>query len=527
MIKKKKHIHENIYTIILVIVVILGIIFRFGNLENKIVWHDETLTISRTSGYYAEEIKNEIYNGELISVEDLRKYQRKNPDRNIFSVVNILANDNPQHPPIYYLLLSFWRKFFGQSIFSIRSLSALFSTLSLFLIYLLWKELGQSALVGIISTAIVSLSPVHVLYAQEAREYSLWIFIILLSSILLIKANKLKNKFIWSAYAFVSLIGIYVFPFSLFLNIGHGIYISILEKFRFTKTSIYFILANLFVFAGFFPWSIFIINNWSENGSTWTTIPIYFSSLFTSWIKHIYNSFFLIANKNSPYIILLYIFATFISIITTYSFWLLIKKTHIDIWLFIVILACTTFIPLAGADIIFGGQRSISTRYVLPSILGLQLALSFGIAYCLKSNKILIRKITQALLIAIIFIETLSCTMIFQKNVTWNKGVSSNLPIIANEINNSNNSLLISQEFQTNSGNLLALSYLLENNISLILIKDIHQLEFIDSFNNQNFDNIFLLGVSKDFMDIIKYKYDIRVKTIFYDPYLHLQKVSN
>ena len=76
---------------LLTLVLIIGIFFRFANLEGKVVWHDEALTISRVSGYYAQEINQNIFNGKLINVEELRKYQQKNPESNFFDIVDILA----------------------------------------------------------------------------------------------------------------------------------------------------------------------------------------------------------------------------------------------------------------------------------------------------------------------------------------------------------------------------------------------------------------------------------------------------
>lgn len=42
--------------------------------------------------------------------------------------------------------------------------------------------------------ALIAVSPFHVLYAQEAREYSLWTVTILLSSAALLRAMRVKTK---------------------------------------------------------------------------------------------------------------------------------------------------------------------------------------------------------------------------------------------------------------------------------------------------------------------------------------------
>lgn len=86
-------------------------------------------------------------------------------------ILKLLPTDN--HPPLYYLLLHFWRGLFGSSVFALRGFSALCSTLCLPVMYLLARKIFNSRLCGLIAFAFASLSFFQIWYAKEVRDYAL------------------------------------------------------------------------------------------------------------------------------------------------------------------------------------------------------------------------------------------------------------------------------------------------------------------------------------------------------------------
>jgi outer membrane biosynthesis protein TonB len=77
-----------------------------------------------------------------------------------------------QHPPLYYALLHGWMRLVGDSEFAVRTLSALFGTLTVPVIYRLARRIaGKTA--GLLAALILAVSPFHVRFAQEARMYTL------------------------------------------------------------------------------------------------------------------------------------------------------------------------------------------------------------------------------------------------------------------------------------------------------------------------------------------------------------------
>lgn len=515
---------DIIMILILLAVILLGVFFRFANLENKIVWHDEALTISRVSGYYAEEINKKIFNGKTILLDELKQYQEKNTQSRNLDIIKILATDNPQHPPVYYLLLRLWGNLWGFSIETLRSLSALWGILLLPAIYFLCRELEKNRLTGFIATAIIAVSPLHILYAQEAREYSLWTLSIVISSITFFKALKNKTALSWIVYSICSLISIYIFPFSLFIFFGQGFYVWLKEKHRFTKTVRHFLISCLFAIAGAFPWLWLIFINWDESGSVWTTTKINHFSLVNRWGENIYKLFILNTtdNKAAYFLILSFILLTIVC-----SFVTLVKQEKRDVLLYIIILAMIFFLPLAGVDLVFGGQRSISSRYVIPSLLGIQIAVAFSLNCWLKSQQIFIRQIAYAIVTAIIIAGITSCAVNLPKNIAWSKGGSDYLIDAASIINQAKKPLVVGNSLGLNFGNILALSHLLEDDSKLLLVDGWKKPDYINMPSiPQNFDNIFFLSVSDKFKERIEKKYDATLESIYYDDQLNIKQLT-
>jgi mannosyltransferase len=79
-----------------------------------------------------------------------------------------------QHPPLYYTLLHFWM-WLGDSETVVRGFSALWSILTLPVIYAIGARIGGRAL-GLLAALILALSPLHIQYAQDARMYAMLTF---------------------------------------------------------------------------------------------------------------------------------------------------------------------------------------------------------------------------------------------------------------------------------------------------------------------------------------------------------------
>jgi ABC-type dipeptide/oligopeptide/nickel transport system permease subunit len=148
-------------------VLVAGLFFRFYNLEKKAYWYDEVGTSLYISGYTKAEVQ-QIVGDKEIGINELKRFQRVNPDRGLLSTMTVLAVDDAQLSPLYYGLVRLWSGLFDESVRGIRSLSAFAGLLVFPCLYWLCRELFERRRVAWVALAVVAVSPFHVLYAQEA-----------------------------------------------------------------------------------------------------------------------------------------------------------------------------------------------------------------------------------------------------------------------------------------------------------------------------------------------------------------------
>ncbi|MEG4206430.1 glycosyltransferase family 39 protein [Microcoleus sp. Pol7_A1] len=125
-----------------------------------------------------------------------------------------------------------------------RSFSVWISLLAFPSLYWLCRELFAPPEVAWIAVGLVAVSPLHVLYAQEARPYILWPALILLSCASLLRAMLLETKLTWSIYTVANILEFYTHLFSLLVAFGHGIYLVVTQGLRLDKKVVSYLMAS-------------------------------------------------------------------------------------------------------------------------------------------------------------------------------------------------------------------------------------------------------------------------------------------
>jgi uncharacterized membrane protein len=520
-----------------IIVLILGIVLRFYNLDGQVYWHDEALTSFRVSGYTKQEMRAEIFTGEIVRVRDLQEYQTPGTEKSLGDTIQALAIDASEHPPLYYGLLRLWGDIFGFSITAMRSFSVLISLFIFPCLYGLCWELFRSPLVAWMAIAIASLSPYFVIYAREARQYSLWTVLILLSSLLFLRAirqtqngatlrQNLKN---WGGYAIALTLGFYTFPFSGIITIGQGIYLFIIAKFRGTRSLYFYITAFFVALLAFSPWLTIILSSLSGTGTSWTAVSLPWRIWLRIWAMHFSRGFIFIADELGFHTLSNYLTLPLILLLILFAFYFLCRHTPKRVWLFVLTLTLTLPLFLVLPDIILGGQRSTSSRYLVPLYLGIQIAIAYLLAYLLSlqfpQTRFWQNWAGKYITLLIVTLGLISCLLYVNSETSWNKVVSFNNPKIVQAIVQNEHSLLITNSFGLNSGNILALSHALNPNLSLLLINasDRRDWETIPHIPSE-FDNFYFLNTSDRFRQTVATHYHLKTKLIYKDNHLWLWK---
>lgn len=222
----RKHGRKNKIFTLLAIILVVSFIVRVYGLGRENIWTDEGVTIynSHKSVYH-----------------------------------NIEWSVGFAYFPLYHIISSGWEKISGLSEFSVRFPSVLFGTLSVFLIYEIAALLFNKK-IGLYSAAIMALSPFNVYYSQEARVYSFFLLLSLLSIYHYIKyAKSLRTKDLG-----------YYFIYSLLILMSHAAAIFILvfqniHYFAFVRKNLKrWIFVQFSIFALFLPLLFLILGRVAE-----------------------------------------------------------------------------------------------------------------------------------------------------------------------------------------------------------------------------------------------------------------------
>jgi mannosyltransferase len=129
------------------------------------------------------------------------------------------------HPPLYLFILHVWMKLFGTSEFAVRFPSLIFGVLAIPMIYLLGRRLFNEE-VGLISALILAISPFNVEYSQEARMYSLLLFLALLSMYFFFRFLERDSRAVSVGYVLSTALLLYTHLFGLFVLVAQNLFVA-------------------------------------------------------------------------------------------------------------------------------------------------------------------------------------------------------------------------------------------------------------------------------------------------------------
>jgi uncharacterized membrane protein len=440
---------------------LLGIFFRFYHLDKKVFWDDEVIGTVRLLGHTEADVV--AASPQFTTAGDAQRYLQPPATLRLDDTIRALGED-PQHPPLYYVLERVWVQLFGSTPASERSLAAIFGVLVLPCIGWLAFELFGSLTVALLAVALVAVSPLYVLYAQEAREYMAWMCAVALDGALLLRAARSNALGPWIAYALVTTVGMYVFPLTGFVALGFAVYLVFRERFRPTRALVACMLANGVALVAFVPW----LRVWTANpalmrelaglGTTRPTIASFvgtagrqlrapFVDLALSWIG---------TSAGTAANLVLTVLVVALLIVALRA---LIRDWPFAVWGFLVFGFFLLFAPFD-----FKGQHGIEPRYLFPLLLGLQLAVAALLAGLLFARTGAVARAPRtgiATLAALLAAEAASCALSAGAQTQWNKDYQ-NSRVVAAAIDAAPRPILVSN---TRAMHMLALSVYLDPKI--------------------------------------------------------------
>jgi uncharacterized membrane protein len=453
--------------------VLLGVFFRFYHLDRKTFWEDELYGTIHMMGYTESDIVDRAPS--FKNAGDVQAYfrlpQAGSPTQDsLANTVRALAVEDAQHPPLYYVLGHLWVEAFGPSAGAIRALSAIIGVLVIPAAFWLCLELFQSEAIAWTAAALVALSPFDVLYAQEAREYSLWSVALLVIGAAFLRACRLGTPASWALYTFYVVVGLYVYPFTLFVLLGCGLYVVANAALRTRRQLISFALSAAAALALFAPWLSLIVRDIVRSrgvprGMTGIMLHSHLPAKTTAliFLRNVRGMFldfgrFSFAHHSSTALNAVLTFV--IAALVAYALFFVWRTNPKRVFFFIALVLFVPAIPLLGHDLIFGGILVDQSRYFTPTYIGIELAIAALLATAAASRPA--RRAWAPVLVLLIAGEALSCGISSQADTWSNKDYEVSRDVAA-VINEAKSPLVVSYE----TSRTLGLSYYLAPSVPL------------------------------------------------------------
>lgn len=185
------------------------------------------------------------------------------------------------NPPLHFLLLHYWIKFFGVSELSVRMPSLIFSAFTVLFIYRIGLRFFNLR-IAVIASVLFTFSTYQVLYAHEARAYALMGFLTAVSMFYYLEIIHSKGRKPWKIFWFLlaNTLLIYTHFFGFFILFIQFFFILFQRKllkvhYRFL---ILFVLVMLITYS---PYLWLILSRFSSAaGGTWVTPPDGINALY-------------------------------------------------------------------------------------------------------------------------------------------------------------------------------------------------------------------------------------------------------
>jgi uncharacterized membrane protein len=455
------------------LLVACGLFLRFHNLDRKFFWEDEAWTRVLIAGYVSSEIRAEVLSTPELRVRDLHRFQHASRSRGLLHVLLATAAD-PKHPPLYAVMLWSWMQLLGDSDHQARLFSALISVLAFPCLYWLCQELFDHRAVALSALALLSVSPLHILYAQEARSYALLVVVILASSTLLLRALRVASRSAWFAYALSVALGFYVHMLFMLVVVAHGVYLLASTR---GPSRAAFAKAAALGLLPFVLWTVPLVVAFPvmvEN-MAWVSAPasgVTVLAAFLSGLSSVFVDTYGFTAEGAAAPLVVTAIHVVIACLVGYSVYDLHRTGRATAWLFIASVAGVSLLAMVVPDLIAGGQRSAVARFLFPFYLMVELSVAHLFGRRIVSARIGERRLYRAMLAILLLGGLVTGGMGGQADHWWNKG-NPYLPRIARVVSATPHAVLVSDVSGANLGKLLALSHALPDDVSLRLAADV------------------------------------------------------
>ncbi|MGF1537329.1 MAG: hypothetical protein ACFB4J_12725 [Elainellaceae cyanobacterium] len=438
---EKRALRQNqLWCSVIACLVGLGILFRIVNLDQSVYWVDEVATSMRVSGYTHSEVTRSLMAqldaGEPLNPPDLLQFQQIRPDASWPNLLRVLSQ-SPEHAPLYFLLMRLWANGFGTSIAAMRSLSVVFSLLTLPTMAWACSSLFRTERcardpipIHWTATGLLAISPYFVAYAQEARPYSLWALLLLLVLGTLGRSLQGGQRIWWVAYALTLSLCLYTSLLTVLTVLGQGLAVLVLYPRRRA-----YLLATGTALLALLPWAWIVLTHWQvlQSNTDWAQQPMPLWAILGIWHYSLAVLFFDVPVAMGRPVILgaQVIIATGFVTLMGYAAYRIVRQRTALGWL-LVLGALSTPVALLLLDLVRSGQAAATPRYLMPA----QLCLLLSVAYCLSDRlSAPVSHRWRGIAAVLLSVSLLSCLIGLTHDSNYQKSRNRSNPAITSQLN--------------------------------------------------------------------------------------------
>ena len=573
--------NKRVFLTLIAGLVLLGVALRLYGLEHKIVWHDEVATRVLAAGATMAAQMQGLYHAQVLTAGQVLQYQQVQQSTSVLALIADLAQHDPQHPPLYYVLAKVWVDLWGDSVYALRTLSVLFSGLGLLAMYWFVHELAASRRAALMAMLLMGVSPLFILYGQEAREYALWTLTLLLSSAALLRALRVsrtvptlldQNKLglaasrkdhvgesvgsarvwalsdvrrAWLLYGCSLLVAVYTSLSTLSLILVQILYVAIVTRLQWSRALYGFIVSLSTVGLLCLPWALNLLRNFEAFSASmaWSSVIVIprtavlrilslnvTRNVFDFWPEVVQDQWLPIATS-----------VACVTLIVAACVWVF-RHTRRETRLYLLLLLVLPTSMLLLPDLLFGGIRSSNARYLMPVWLGVVAVLAFAldqavdrIDQALEDSRLRIHQsmfYSRRGLVKPVFWSAVLCLMALpiatnilhaQQQAPWTKSLSISLPEVAKIINQSANPLIVGNQERHHPGNLFALANLLKPETKMQLVPIALESSWRLPAHK---GDVFLYSPTDQFRRALEKNNQVKSTLVFEDLFLQLWKVE-
>lgn len=401
---------------------ICGIFFRFWGLDRKLYSSDEATTSVHVSGHTIADYYEAAFSGKITTAGAALRYQLIDPSTSLTNVVASLALEDPQHPPLFFVLERLWEKALGTTVAARRALPALFGILALPAAFVFGCELIGRRF-GLLLTALVAVSPFHILYSQQAREYSLWTFFAFASSAALLHALRVPRRnglgrsdiVAWTIFAALTVGGLYTDTIYLLMLLAQVIYVVVAYRGELRDRVLPFATAAALAVVAFAPWLYTLIAHaGAVTNNAYLGAPLPLEAIALKWFFNVGAVFFdldYVWHVSAVVVLPLLVLAGF-GLVS-------MMRDRPLAGGYLLAIGLVTAAAFVLPDLLYHESRSTAGRYLIPTWIALEAVVAYGLWKLYIDERFYRRALALSLFAAVLLCGVASAAVSGTRDVWW------------------------------------------------------------------------------------------------------------